>query len=55
MKDMKDRNQWWGHDFRCSLSLDMNKMFTKVIIYNIISLDSQLLTQYIDMINNQIA
>ena len=29
----KDRYQWWGHEFRHSLSLDMDKLFPKAIIY----------------------
>ena len=30
---IKDRYQWWGHEFRHSLSLDMDKLFPKAIIY----------------------
>ena len=29
----KDRHQWWGREFRCSLSLDMDKLFPKAILY----------------------
>ena len=28
----KDRHQWWGREFRCSLSLNMVKLFPKAII-----------------------
>ena len=31
--DVKDRHQWWGHDFRCSLTLDMDKLLPKAMIY----------------------
>ena len=31
--DFKNRLQWWGHEFRCSLSLDMDRLFPKAIIY----------------------
>ena len=30
---LKDRHQWSGCGFRCSLSLDMDKLFPKVITY----------------------
>ena len=30
--DLKDRHQWWGREFRCSLSLNMVKLFSKAII-----------------------
>ena len=29
---LKDRYQWWGHEFRHSLSLDMDKLFPKAIL-----------------------
>ena len=29
---VKDRHQWWGREFRCSLSLNMVKLFPKAII-----------------------
>ena len=29
---VKDRHQWWGREFRCSLSLNMDKLFPKAII-----------------------
>ena len=29
---LKDRHQWWGREFRCSLSLNMDKLFPKAII-----------------------
>ena len=29
----KDRHQWWGREFRCSLSLNMDKLSPKAIIY----------------------
>ena len=29
----KDRHQWWGRGFRCSLSLNMDRLFPKAIIY----------------------
>ena len=28
-----DRHQWWGRGFRCSLSLNMDKLFPKAIMY----------------------
>ena len=31
---VKDRHQWWGRVFRCFLSLNMDKLFHKVIIYH---------------------
>ena len=30
---LKDKHQWWGHEFRCSLSLDMDKLFPKALMY----------------------
>ena len=30
---VKDRHQWWGREFRCSLLLNMDKLFPKAIIY----------------------
>ena len=30
--EFKDRHQWWGREFRCSLSLNMDKLFPKAII-----------------------
>ena len=30
---LKDRHQWWGRGFRCSLSLNMDKLFPKAIMY----------------------
>ena len=29
---VKDRQQWLGREFRCSLSLDMDKLFPKAIM-----------------------
>ena len=37
----KDRHQWWGRGFWCSLSLNMDKIFPKAII-SIIPLDSKI-------------
>ena len=31
--ELKDRHQWWGREFRCSLLLNMDQLFPKVIIY----------------------
>ena len=28
---VKDRHQWWRREFRCSLSLSMDKLFSKAI------------------------
>ena len=38
---IKDRQQWWGREFRSSLSLDMDKLFPEAIIHilYVISLD----------------
>ena len=32
MLTFKDRHQWWGREIRCSLSLNMDKLFPKAII-----------------------
>ena len=32
LKSLKDRYQWWGREFRCSLSLNMDKLFPKAMI-----------------------
>ena len=40
---IKDRHQWWRREFRCSLSLNMVKLFPKAIInvlYHLIANDA---------------
>ena len=32
-EQLEDRHQWWGREFRCSLLLNMDKLFPKAIIY----------------------
>ena len=32
--DIKDRHQWFGREFRCSLSQSIDKLFPRAIICN---------------------